>query len=96
MSILRKSNSSKRLPVAGSAFPLSVLQSMGASANTPEKVQTTAAGVAKGKKSMARPVLTLKQQLKGVKAALKSPKTPRQFREGLTRRRRELEKKLGY
>ena len=43
---------------------------------------------------MARRKLTLENQLKGVKAALRSRRTPPQLRDGLSRRAKELEKKL--
>jgi hypothetical protein len=39
---------------------------------------------------MARRKLTAEQQLKGVQAALRSPRTPPQLKEGLRRREREL------
>ena len=44
---------------------------------------------------MARRKLTLEDQLKGVKAALRSRRTPPQLRDGLRRRARHLEKTLG-
>jgi len=43
---------------------------------------------------MARNKLSLDDQLRGVKAALKSKKTPPQFRDGLRRRKAELQKHL--
>ncbi len=43
---------------------------------------------------MARRKLSLRDQLKGVRAALRSPRTPPQLREGLRQRARELEKRL--
>jgi hypothetical protein len=44
---------------------------------------------------MARRKLSLEDQLKGVKAALRSRRTPPQLRGGLRRRAKELENKLG-
>ena len=44
---------------------------------------------------MAHRKLTLKEQLKGVKAALRSRRTPPQLKEGLRRRKAVLEKELG-
>jgi hypothetical protein len=44
---------------------------------------------------MTRNKLSLEDQLRGVSAALKSKKTPPQFREGLRRRKMELQKNLG-
>lgn len=43
---------------------------------------------------MARNKLSLADQLRGVKAALRSKRTPRQFKDGLRRRKAELEKQL--
>jgi hypothetical protein len=43
---------------------------------------------------MAHRELTLKDQLKGVRAALKSRKTPKQFRAALERRAAQLQEKL--
>lgn len=43
---------------------------------------------------MAHGQLTLKQQLKGVTAALKSPRTPKQLRRGLEKRAKELRKQI--
>jgi len=39
---------------------------------------------------MAHRKLTIQEQLKGVRAALKSPRTPPQLKEGLRKREREL------
>lgn len=44
---------------------------------------------------MARRKLSLEDQLRGVEAAIRSPRTPRQLREGLRRRMEALEKALG-
>ena len=43
---------------------------------------------------MPRHKLTLEQQLKGVRAAMRSPRTPLQLRKGLQRRAEELEKQI--
>lgn len=43
---------------------------------------------------MARRKLTPKDQLKGVRAALRSPRTPPQLHEGLRRRAKELQRRL--
>lgn len=43
---------------------------------------------------MARRKLTLEEQLKGVRAAIQSRRTPLQLKEGLQRRAEELEKRL--
>jgi hypothetical protein len=44
---------------------------------------------------MARRKLTLKEQLKGVRAALKSKRTPLQLRHGLQARAEWLRKRIG-
>ena len=43
---------------------------------------------------MVRHKMTLREQLEGVKKALRSPKTPPQFRPALELRKRELEGKI--
>jgi len=43
---------------------------------------------------MAYRRLTPEQQLKGVTAALKSPRTPKQLREGLRKRAKQLRKQI--
>jgi hypothetical protein len=43
---------------------------------------------------MARSKLTLEQQLKGVRAALASPRTPPQLKPGLRRRAEEIKRML--
>lgn len=44
---------------------------------------------------MARRKLSLRDQLKGVRAALNRRRTPNQLKEGLQRRKQFLEKALG-
>lgn len=43
---------------------------------------------------MARRKLTLEEQLRGVRAALRSKRTPPQLKEGLRRRAEALEKQI--
>jgi hypothetical protein len=38
--------------------------------------------------------LSLENQLKGVRAALRSPRTPKQLKKGLRKREKELNKKI--
>ena len=47
-----------------------------------------------GQKNMARRKLTFDEQLKGVRAALRSKRTPPQLRPGLERRKETLERFL--
>jgi len=43
---------------------------------------------------MARRTLTIQEQLKGVRAAIRSSRTPPQLKEGLRRRQAALEKQV--
>ena len=43
---------------------------------------------------MAHRRLSLENQLKGVRAALRSPRTPKQLKKGLRKREKELNKKI--
>jgi hypothetical protein len=52
-------------------------------------------GKTEEKKTMARRKLTLEEQLRGVRAALKSRRTPPQLKAGLERRKQSLEETLG-
>jgi hypothetical protein len=74
---------------------MSQLLSIRANAEASEVVQTQAEGTSKKEEKMARKKLSLEDQLRGVKAALKSKRTPPQFRDGLRRRKEELQKKIG-
>jgi hypothetical protein len=44
---------------------------------------------------MARRKLSIEDQLKGIRAALRSPRTPTQLKSGLIKRRKALEQMLG-
>jgi hypothetical protein len=44
---------------------------------------------------MARRQLTIREQLKGIRAALKSKRTPTQFLPGLRKRQNWLRKRIG-
>lgn len=59
-----------------------------------DAVSSKSPRIEKGEKKMARRKLSIEDQLKGVRAAVKSRRTPPQLREGLKRRAEELEKKL--
>ena len=63
--------------------------------NATASVSTKDAGAKEGNKTMARRKLTFKEQLKGVRAALKSKRTPPQLREGLRNRAVWLGKRIG-
>jgi hypothetical protein len=51
-------------------------------------------GQKEAKKAMARRKLTLVEQLRGVRAALKSKRTPPQLKAGLQKRREFLQKRI--
>lgn len=51
--------------------------------------------IKKGKKEMVHRKLTLEEQLRGVRAAILSPKTPIQLKQGLRKRAKELTRRLG-
>jgi hypothetical protein len=50
---------------------------------------------AEKEEAMGRRTLTLEDQLRGIRAALKSERTPPQLKPGLTKRKEFLEKSLG-
>lgn len=58
------------------------------------KVSAKASGAKEEKKEMARRKLTLGEQLKGVRAALRSRRTPPQLKEGLRKRAEALERQI--
>jgi hypothetical protein len=66
-----------------------------AGAHPTSKVSAKTSGEKKGEKEMARRRLTLEEQLRGVRAALRSKHTPPQLKEGLHRRAEALEKEIG-
>jgi hypothetical protein len=63
--------------------------------HTAHHVSTETNGEKEEKKAMARRKLTLEEQLRGVRAALKSRRTPPQLKAGLQRRKEALESALG-
>jgi len=58
-------------------------------------ISAKASGEKEGPEKMVHRKLTLSEQLKGVRAALRSPRTPPQLKEGLRRRAEVLEKQIG-
>lgn len=75
-------------------FPLQKLRPIWSSNESTSAVPTEAARIEKGEKTMARRKLTLEEQLKGVRAAMRSRQTPPQLKEGLKRRAEELARRL--
>jgi hypothetical protein len=75
---------------------MSSVWSVRASVDAAQAVQAQAAGEKEEEKNMARRKLTLKEQLKGVRAALRSKRTPLQLREGLGKRAEWLSKMIQH
>ena len=73
---------------------MSSVWSVWASVDTTKAVQARAAGEKEEEKNMARRKLTLKEQLRGIRAALRSKRTPPQLREGLRARAEWLRKMI--
>jgi hypothetical protein len=71
---------------------MSSVWSFRAIADAAQAVQAQAAGEKEEEKNMARRKLTLKEQLRGIRAALRSKRTPPQLREGLRLRAEWLRK----
>jgi hypothetical protein len=67
-------------------FPLSPLWIVWPSHDPGTRISADGAGEEEEEKAMARRRLNLEQQLKGVKAAIRSKRTPPQLRDGLRRR----------
>jgi hypothetical protein len=63
--------------------------------NAASFVSTAVSGEEEQEEKMARRKLSLKEQLKGIRAALKSKRTPPQLRDGLRRRAAWLAKRTG-
>jgi hypothetical protein len=73
---------------------MQALRIVWSSSNSTAQVQSAEEGKEKGEEAMARRKLTKEQQLKGVRAALRSPRTPPQLKDGLRRREAVLLKVL--
>ena len=76
-------------------LPLRCLRAFRSGAYPAPEVSATTSGEKKGEEDMARRKLTLEEQLRGVRAALLSKRTPPQLKEGLRRRAEALEKEIG-
>lgn len=72
--------------VKGSHFLLRVMRPIWAVYHASREIQAKSARVEEEEKEMAHRKLTLKEQLKGIKAALRSTKTPPQLKAALRRR----------
>ena len=94
MRLLQGTSCVKRFQSWCSAIPMSSVWSVRASADAAQAVQAQAAGEKEEEKNMARRKLTLKEQLRGIRAALRSKRTPPQLREGLRARAEWLRKMI--
>jgi hypothetical protein len=75
-------------------FSLQSLWAIWTSAHAASEIQTEGIGAKEEKKEMARRKLTVEEQLKGVRAALRSKRTPVQLRRGLHDRAEWLERQI--
>jgi len=73
---------------------VSSVWSVRASADAAQPVQAESAREKEEEKNMVRRKLTLKEQLRGIRAALRSKRTPPQLREGLRMRAEWLSKMI--
>jgi hypothetical protein len=64
--------------------------------NSATGVSTQGERIKEDEQDMARRKLSLDAQLRGIRAALKSRRTPPQLKPGLERRKEWLEKSLGH
>jgi len=94
MPILRPAFGTERCCVSGSDLPLLVLWTVRPIALATENVSAKTKGEAEKEETMGRRTLTLADQLRGIRAALKSKRTPPQLKPGLTKRKEFLEGRL--
>jgi hypothetical protein len=74
---------------------LSKLRALRTEPGSSSTISSYLKGKEKEKKAMARRKLTLTEQLRGIRSAIKSKKTPPQLKPGLEKRKDALEKPLG-
>jgi hypothetical protein len=94
MRVLREALEAERLAFWRSNISLRPLRIVWTGRNATTQIPPKAAREKEATKKMARRRLTLKDQLKGVRAAISSKRTPPQLREGLKRRAQWLAKRL--
>ena len=92
---LRAATASERLSSWNSYFPLRSMRTFWSGAHAASDVSAQASGEKEESQKMARRKLSLLEQLKGIRAALQSPRTPPQLKEGLRRRAEMIEKQVG-
>ncbi len=95
MPVLQAAFAPKRFWGGRPHLPVRSLRLVWAGAYPAPEVSATPSGEKEGKEDMARRKLTLEEQLRGVRAALRSKRTPPQLKEGLLRRAEALEKEIG-
>lgn len=94
VSVLPSKPRTKRFPFSGADISVSILFAIWANVDASEVIPTQADRASQKEEEMARNKLSLADQLRGVKAALKSKRTPPQFREGLRKRKAELQERF--
>src|SRR5439155_24495662 len=94
MRVLRTAADSECFTQWRSHFSLSALRNVRSSTHTAKKMSAELRE-RKAAKDMAHRKLTIEAQLKGVRAALRSPRTPPQLRKGLRKREQDLSKIAG-
>jgi hypothetical protein len=94
MSLLWAEDSSLCRPLWSPNAPLPRLWIVWTSDQSPSPIPPEAARAREEEEKMARRKLTLDAQLKGVRAAIRSRRTPPQLRDGLRKRARVLQTTL--
>jgi len=95
MRLLRAASATERFRAGRSHLPLRSVRAFWSGTHSDANVSAKTSGEKEGSEEMARRKLTLREQFKGVKAALRSPRTPPQLKEGLRRRAEVLERQIG-
>jgi signal transduction histidine kinase len=85
----------ERLNSGSPHLPLQPMFALGADTNAPTRIQAERSREKEEKEDMARRKLSLREQLKGVRAAIRSKRTPPQLRAGLRKRGEWLAKQIG-
>jgi len=94
MWVLRRSPLVKYLQSWRSNLSMWQLWTIWTNAHTTPRVRTEVTREKEDKKNMARRKLTVAEQLKGVRAALRSKRTPPQLRQGLQERAKWLGRQI--
>jgi hypothetical protein len=95
MRVLRTEFKPESFDRGSSHLSVRALRTFWTGSDADSKVSTQGPREEEEKKTMARRKLSLEQQLKGVRAAIRSKRTPPQLRDGLRRRAEWLSRELG-